>query len=161
MVRVAGARAIQTELVALEEDSPGALLAYLRTFGRRGWRKALAFCNTRAEIESYAAAVRAAGSPFGDAVYVHYSNLEQERSANRRFIEMETVGDNGSLATALEQMGCECALASASRIRGTTPSINGECEGTATASRRALLAPWPRARATSASRSASAPDSAN
>lgn len=52
-----------------------------------------------------------------DGRIAHYSNLEQERSANKRFIEMETVGDNGALATALEQMGCECALASASRIK--------------------------------------------
>lgn len=74
-----GARPIQAEVMPLEKDSPGALLDYLRTFRGRGWRKALAFCNTRAEVENYAAALRAAGSPFGEAVYVHYSNLEWER----------------------------------------------------------------------------------
>ena len=79
VVRVPGGRAIQPELIALDKNAPGALLDYLKTFRARGWRKALAFCNTRAEIESYAAAVRAAHSPFGDAVYVHYSNLEWER----------------------------------------------------------------------------------
>lgn len=84
VVQVPGSRTIQAEHIALDEDSPGALLDYLATFRQRGWRKALAFCNTRAEIESYAASVRAAGSPFGDAVYVHYSNLEWER---RREIE--------------------------------------------------------------------------
>ncbi len=57
---------------------------YLDTFRQRGWRKALAFCNTRAEVEAYATAVRAAGSHFDNAVYVHYSNLERER---RREIE--------------------------------------------------------------------------
>lgn len=82
---VPGGRPVQAEQLALDKESPGALLDYLGTFRRRGWRKALVFCNTRAEIESYAAAVRAGGSPFGDAVYVHYSNLEWER---RREIEL-------------------------------------------------------------------------
>lgn len=92
IVRAQGGRPIEAEQIALlqsdpsSEDSPQALLDYLGTFRQRGWRKALAFCNTRAEIESYATAVRAAGSPFGDAVYVHYSNLEWER---RREIERE------------------------------------------------------------------------
>ena len=79
VVEVPGARPIAAEFIALDPDSPGALLSYLETFRRRGWHKALAFCNTRAEIESYAAAVRVAGSPFGGAVFVHYSNLEWER----------------------------------------------------------------------------------
>lgn len=79
-----GAREILAEEIALEEGSVGALLDYLGTFRARGWRKALAFCNSRADVERYAAAVRTAGSPFGDAVYVHYSNLERER---RREIE--------------------------------------------------------------------------
>lgn len=78
------ARAIESELIALEVDTVGALLDHLSTFRERGWRKALAFCNTRAEVEKYAAAIRNAGSPFGDAVYVHYSNLGWER---RREIE--------------------------------------------------------------------------
>ena len=86
VVAVAGSRPIQAERIALDPDAPGALTDYLATFRQRGWRKALAFCNTRAEIESYAALVRAAGSPFGEAVYVHYSNLEWER---RREIEAE------------------------------------------------------------------------
>ena len=77
-------RPITLEKIALDADSPGALLDYLETFRQRGWRKALAFCNTRAEVEAYATAVRAANSPFGEAVYVHYSNLERDR---RREIE--------------------------------------------------------------------------
>ncbi len=82
-------RAIEAELIALEVDTVGALLDYLSTFRARGWRKALAFCNTRAEVERYTAAIRNArngGSPFGEAVYVHYSNLGWER---RREIEHE------------------------------------------------------------------------
>ena len=47
-----------------------------------------------------------------DGRIVHYSNLEEERRANRRFVEMEPVGDSASLAKALEAMGCECAFSS-------------------------------------------------
>jgi len=77
-------RPISLEKIALDANSSGALVDYLDTFRQRGWRKALAFCNTRAEVEAYAAAVHAADSPFGEAVYVHYSNLERDR---RREIE--------------------------------------------------------------------------
>src|SRR5439155_15645913 len=65
-----------------------ALIAYLDTFRARGWRKALAFCNSRAEVEAYAAAVRER-SPFGGAVYVHYSNIEprRRRAIERQFAE--------------------------------------------------------------------------
>ncbi len=42
---------------------------------------------------------------------VHYSNLEEERSANQRFVEMEPVGDSAAFADALEELGCECAFA--------------------------------------------------
>ena len=33
---------------------------------------------------------------------VHYSNLEEERKANRRFVELETCGDDGGFVDALE-----------------------------------------------------------
>lgn len=79
VVKVQGSREIEAEQIYLDEDTPGALLDYLKLFRERGWRKAIAFCNTRTEVESYATAVRSAGSPFGEAVYVHYSNLEWER----------------------------------------------------------------------------------
>jgi ABC-2 type transport system ATP-binding protein len=47
-----------------------------------------------------------------DGRVVHYANLEAERSANKRFVEMEPVGDGAALAAALETMGCECAFSS-------------------------------------------------
>ncbi|HEV2688330.1 MAG TPA: ABC transporter ATP-binding protein [Bryobacteraceae bacterium] len=47
-----------------------------------------------------------------DGQIVHYSNLEEERRANKRFVEMEPVGDGAALAAALETMGCECAFSS-------------------------------------------------
>ena len=48
---------------------------------------------------------------------VHYSNLEEERRANKRFVEMEPIGDGAGLAAALESMGCECAFSGAQRLK--------------------------------------------
>jgi ABC-2 type transport system ATP-binding protein len=41
----------------------------------------------------------------------HYSNLEEERKANKRFLELETFGANGDFTEAIEKLGCECAVA--------------------------------------------------
>ncbi len=41
---------------------------------------------------------------------VHYSNLDQERRANKRFLELETYGANGDFTAAIEKLGCECAV---------------------------------------------------
>ena len=87
VVQVAGARAIRAELIdastpAMPSHDVGKVLGdVLRSFRVRGWAKALAFCNTRAEVELYAAATRRAGSPFGESVFTHYSNLDRERRA--------------------------------------------------------------------------------
>src|SRR5271157_2769878 len=42
---------------------------------------------------------------------VHYANLEEERKANRRFLELETLGGDGAFAEAVERLDCECAIA--------------------------------------------------
>ncbi|MBV8819380.1 MAG: ABC transporter ATP-binding protein [Acidobacteriaceae bacterium] len=52
---------------------------------------------------------------------VHYSNLEEERRANKRFIEMEVLGDEVGFAAALEELGCECAFAGGKRIKAVVP----------------------------------------
>jgi ATP-dependent Lhr-like helicase len=85
VVQAPGGRPLAAELIACAPEGAAELLAYLATFRARGWRKALAFCNSRAEVEAYAAAVRAA-SPFGSAVFTHYSNLDSQR---RREIEQQ------------------------------------------------------------------------
>ncbi len=82
VVRVPGGRALNAELIAMGATGAG-LHELLASCGRRGWRKLLAFCNSRAEVEACAAAVRDAGS-FGGGVFTHYSNLEPRR---RREIE--------------------------------------------------------------------------
>ncbi|MFN3980752.1 MAG: helicase-related protein, partial [Caldilinea sp.] len=79
-----GGRDQHIELLPMAPDSPDALAAFLSEFHARGWRKALVFCNTRAEVEAYATGLRRAGSPFGQQIYVHYSNLDRQR---RREIE--------------------------------------------------------------------------
>ena len=48
---------------------------------------------------------------------VHYSNLEQERKANLRFVEIETRGDDNGFIEALEQLGCECAASGDRRLK--------------------------------------------
>ena len=82
---VEGRRAIEVDWVELAGESSAGLLDYLNTFAARGWRKALVFCNSRAEVEAFAAVVRK-HSPFGGAVFVHYSNIESKR---RREIEQQ------------------------------------------------------------------------
>jgi ABC-2 type transport system ATP-binding protein len=46
----------------------------------------------------------------------HYSNLEEERKANKRFLELETYGASGDFTEAIEKLGCECA-ATANRLK--------------------------------------------
>jgi ABC-2 type transport system ATP-binding protein len=52
---------------------------------------------------------------------VHYSNLEEERSANKRFVELETFGDDAGFAEALSVLGCECANAGIGRLKMVLP----------------------------------------
>jgi ABC-2 type transport system ATP-binding protein len=40
----------------------------------------------------------------------HYSDLNEERKANQRFLEMEFYGANGDFTEAIEKLGCECAI---------------------------------------------------
>jgi ABC-2 type transport system ATP-binding protein len=42
----------------------------------------------------------------------HYSNLDEERRANKRFLELEIYGANGDFTAAVERLGCECAVSS-------------------------------------------------
>ncbi len=40
----------------------------------------------------------------------HYSDLNEERRANRRFLEIEFYGANGNFSESIEKLGCECAI---------------------------------------------------
>ena len=52
---------------------------------------------------------------------VHSSNLEEERRANKRFVEVETFGDPQGFAEALAALGCECANAGFGRLKMVLP----------------------------------------
>ena len=51
-----------------------------------------------------------------------FCNLEEERRANRRFLELETRGDsNGDFLEAMEKLGCETAPGAQGRIKLVLP----------------------------------------
>ena len=56
-----------------------------------------------------------------DGEVVQYCNLEEERRANRKFIEIETHSDNAALATEVERLGCEFARLSSRTIKMVLP----------------------------------------
>jgi ABC-2 type transport system ATP-binding protein len=45
-----------------------------------------------------------------DGHIVTYCNLEEERRANRKFLQLETRGENAEFLEAVERLGCECAV---------------------------------------------------
>lgn len=48
-------------------------------------------------------------------------NLVEERRANRKFLEMETLGPEESFTAALESLGCQCAVFGNGRIKVVMP----------------------------------------
>lgn len=48
-------------------------------------------------------------------------NLEEERRLNRKFLELETLGEDNSFADAVQQLGCECALFGKGRMKVVLP----------------------------------------
>lgn len=48
---------------------------------------------------------------------VHYSNLEDERRMNRRFVELEPYGNTTAFVEAVEALGCECAPGAMNRLK--------------------------------------------
>jgi len=51
-----------------------------------------------------------------------FCNLEEERRANRRFLEIETRGErNGDFLAAVEQLGCETAIGAQGRVKLVLP----------------------------------------
>lgn len=56
-----------------------------------------------------------------DGEIAAFSNLAEERRTNRRFLELETRGANGSFREAVERMGCEAAWSSGGRAKLVMP----------------------------------------
>jgi ABC-2 type transport system ATP-binding protein len=56
---------------------------------------------------------------------VVYCNLEEERKANRKFLELEIIGDCQPFLEMAERLGCECAVHGARRIKMVLPEQVG------------------------------------
>ena len=52
---------------------------------------------------------------------VHHANLEEERRANKRFVELETRGNDAGFADALTALGCETSAAGYGRFKMVCP----------------------------------------
>jgi ABC-2 type transport system ATP-binding protein len=52
---------------------------------------------------------------------VHHANLAAEHGANRRFVDIDTVGNDTGFAEALMGLGCECTSAGQGRFRMVVP----------------------------------------
>ncbi len=48
-------------------------------------------------------------------------NIEEERRTNRKFLELETHGESGTFADAIQKLGCECALFGKGRLKVVLP----------------------------------------
>lgn len=51
-----------------------------------------------------------------------YCNIEQERRANRRFLELETRGGGAPFVAAIQALGCETALGGGGRLKVVLPA---------------------------------------
>src|ERR1041385_8479921 len=52
-----------------------------------------------------------------DGQLVQYSNLDEERKANRKFLMLETRGELKEFVAGVGAMGCECAITSQNRLK--------------------------------------------
>ncbi|HYV23653.1 MAG TPA: ABC transporter ATP-binding protein [Pyrinomonadaceae bacterium] len=52
-----------------------------------------------------------------DGQLVQYCNLEEERKANKKFLMLETRGELKQFASAVDALGCECAITSQNRLK--------------------------------------------
>jgi ABC-2 type transport system ATP-binding protein len=56
-----------------------------------------------------------------DGRIAFHGNLEEERRANRKFLHVETRGDERAFAAAAEALGCTCALLGSGRLKMVLP----------------------------------------
>jgi ATP-dependent Lhr-like helicase len=86
VIQTEGQRRFDAELIEMHGSE--SLLQLFADFQRRGIRKALAFCNSRAECEELARACNR-NTPFGDRVFVHHASLDARvRHATERNFTM-------------------------------------------------------------------------
>jgi ABC-2 type transport system ATP-binding protein len=56
-----------------------------------------------------------------DGEIAHFCNLEEERRANLKFLDLEIRGDSERYVASIEKLGCECALQAKRRIKVVLP----------------------------------------
>ena len=56
-----------------------------------------------------------------DGRIAFHGNLEEERRANKKFLQLETRGDERAFAAAAEALGCTCALLGPGRLKMVLP----------------------------------------
>jgi len=56
-----------------------------------------------------------------DGKIAFHGNLEEERKANKKFLQVETRGDDRAFAAAAEAIGCTCALLGPGRMKMVLP----------------------------------------
>ena len=56
-----------------------------------------------------------------DGKIAFHGNLEEERRANRKFLQLETRGDDRAFAAAAEALGCTCAILAPGRLKMVLP----------------------------------------
>jgi ABC-2 type transport system ATP-binding protein len=52
---------------------------------------------------------------------VHHANLDLERRSDKRFVDVETFGNDSGFADALVRLGCECEVARSGRFKLILP----------------------------------------
>lgn len=91
VIEVDGQRQLNHSLIDIADPKVAVFQEVWKTIREKRWRKVLVFCNSRAEVEHYAHLARIQ-SPFGEAVFVHYSNLSplRRKEIESAFSQAET-----------------------------------------------------------------------
>lgn len=132
VVQASDKRAIDAEF--LEIQDVGALRELFATFQSRGVRKALAFCESRAQCEEFAHTFRA-GTPFGERVFVHHAGLDKRVRQNT---EREFNSSTAALcfATSTLELGIDIGDVDLILLTGAPRSIGSFLQRTGRGNRR-------------------------
>lgn len=123
-VKLAQALVHGPELLFLDEptnglDPPGRqrMLALIGEIATRGGIRIVLSSHLLHDVEQICDEVLV----LKDGRIATYCNLEQERQANRKFVEVEIRGGNGAFTESLSRLGCQCAKLRRGRIKMVLP----------------------------------------
>ncbi len=124
MARLAQAIVHGPELVILDEPTNGLdpsarrrMLELIRQMKEEHGMSVIVCSHLLADVEQVCDEVMI----LKDGRMVHHADLEAERRANRRFVELEVEGDDSALGAALEGQGAACVQESPGRWRVVLP----------------------------------------